>query len=177
MLVYFLRHASAGQSRSNPAVDDKRPLDKEGIGQCRDMGRLLNLLDVQVDVIISSPLKRATQTAALVGNEIGYDAKLVLSAALRPGASYAAFRQLLADYKKLESVMVVGHDPSLSSFLSLLVTNGTFEKAIDMKKGSLARVEFDGKQPILNWLVTPKLVRSLYSETKAASSRPKTSRK
>ena len=87
MLVYFLRHASAGQSRRNPALDEKRPLDKEGIGQCRDVGRLLSTLDVHLDLIISSPLKRATQTASLVGNRLGYDSDLVLDAALSPNAT------------------------------------------------------------------------------------------
>jgi phosphohistidine phosphatase len=177
MLVYFLRHASAGQSRANPTVDDKRPLDKEGIGQCRDIGRLLSALDVQVDLIISSPLKRATQSASLVGNELGYDSKLVLAPALSPNAVYEDFRQLLRSHGKLDAVMVVGHNPSMSRFLSLLVTNGAFDKAVDMKKGSVARVEYDGKQAMLDWLLTPKVARSGHSDSKTASSRPKTARK
>ena len=66
MIVYFLRHANAGQKRLNPVQDEKRPLDKEGIEQCRYVGRLLNGLDVHVDLILTSPLKRATQTASTV---------------------------------------------------------------------------------------------------------------
>ena len=77
MIIYFLRHASAGQKKSNAAQDEKRPLDKEGIEQCRYMGRVLANMDVQVDAIISSPFKRATQTASLVGNELGYDSKIL----------------------------------------------------------------------------------------------------
>jgi phosphohistidine phosphatase len=177
MLVYFLRHASAGQSRANPAVDEKRPLDKEGIGQCRDVARLLSALDVQVDLIISSPLKRATQTASLVGNELGYDSKLIVDPALSPDATYEDFRKLMRRYGKLDAVMVVGHNPSISRFLSLLVTNGAFDKAVDMKKGSVARVDHDGSQPVLTWLLTPKVARSGHSDSKAASSRPKTARK
>ena len=177
MLVYFLRHASAGQSRANPTVDEKRPLDKEGIGQCRDVGRLLSTLDVQVDLIISSPLKRATQTASLVGNRLGYDSDLVLDAALSPSASYEDFRGLLRRHGKLAAVMVVGHNPSISRFLSLLVTKGAFDQAVEMKKGSVARVDHDSRQPVLNWLLTPKIARSGHSDSKAASSRPKTARK
>jgi len=177
MLVYFLRHASAGQSRANPTVDEKRPLDKEGIGQCRDVGRLLSTLDVQVDLIISSPLKRATQTASLVGNELGYDSKLIVDPAMSPTATYEEFLELLRKHGKLDAVMVVGHNPSISRFLSLLVTNGAFDKAVDMKKGSVARVDYDSKQPVLTWLLTPKVARSGHSDSKAASSRPKTARK
>ena len=87
------------------------------------MGRALAALDVQVDVIISSPLKRATQTASLVGNELGYEGKLQLETALRPGASFADFRNLLDKYAKYESMMVVGHNPNLSEFLGAMISD------------------------------------------------------
>ncbi|MGA7401979.1 MAG: phosphoglycerate mutase family protein, partial [Candidatus Sulfotelmatobacter sp.] len=76
MIIYFLRHASAGEQMANPKKDEKRALDKDGIEQCGYVGRALTAMDAQVDVIISSPLKRATQTASLVGNEMGYEGKL-----------------------------------------------------------------------------------------------------
>ena len=62
MIIYFLRHASAGERMSNPKKDEKRALDKEGIEQCGYVGRALAALDVQVDAVVSSPLKRSTQT-------------------------------------------------------------------------------------------------------------------
>ncbi|HLB87233.1 MAG TPA: phosphoglycerate mutase family protein, partial [Terriglobales bacterium] len=95
MFIYFLRHASAGEPMSNPKKDEKRALDEVGVEQCGNVGRALAALDIQVDVIISSPLKRAAQTASLVGNEISYEGKLQLEDALRPGASFADFRKLL----------------------------------------------------------------------------------
>jgi len=67
MIIYFLRHASAGEPLVNPKKDEKRALDKEGIEQCGYVGRALAAIEAQVDVIISSPLKRCTQTASLVG--------------------------------------------------------------------------------------------------------------
>src|ERR1039458_8058586 len=66
MILYFLRHASAGEHFANPKKDEKRALDKEGIEQCGYIGRALAALDCQVDAIVSSPLKRCTQTASLV---------------------------------------------------------------------------------------------------------------
>ena len=175
MIVYFLRHASAGQSKSDPAKDDKRSLDDEGIEQCGHVGRALAALDVHPDVIVSSSLKRATQTASLVGNEIGHEGKLVIDRALLPGASFQSFRDLLNRYSKQEAIMVVGHNPSLSEFLGKLVADGA-EAAIELKKGAVAKVEVDRKMAALHWCLTPKLVRILY-ESAAASSRPKTSRK
>src|SRR6185369_14720380 len=117
MILYFLRHANAGERLATPKKDEKRALDKDGIEQCGYVGRALAAMDVQVDTIISSPLKRSSQTAVLVGNEIGHEGKLVMDGALRPSASFSEFRKLLDKYAKLESVMVVGHNPNLSEFL------------------------------------------------------------
>src|SRR5689334_10083338 len=117
MTIYFLRHASAGQHLINPKKDEQRGLDEDGIQQCRLIGRALAAMEVQVDAIISSPLKRASQTAALVANEMGHEGKLQLDPALRPEASFSQFRELLARHAKADAVMFVGHNPNLSEFL------------------------------------------------------------
>jgi len=174
MIVYFLRHASAGKPKDDAKKDEKRPLDAEGVEQCRLMGRALSALEVQVDAILSSPLKRATQTASLVGNEMGHDGKLELTPALRPEASYSDFRALMEKNAKHESVMVVGHNPTLSDFLSRLI--GARAAAIDLKKGAVAKVDLGHGSATLQWCLTPKAVRAIY-DTAAASSRPNTSRK
>ncbi len=177
MIVYFLRHASAGQHKANPTVDEKRPLDEQGIEQAHQIGRALAAIDTQVDNVISSPLKRATQTASLVANELGHEQKIQLSDALRPEAEFEDFRDLLDEHAKKDAIIVVGHNPSLSRFLSLLISHDTNEDAVDLKKGAVARAEVSGRRPaVLEWCLTPKLVRGIY-ETKGTSSRPKTSRK
>ena len=176
MIIYFLRHASAGERMSNPKKDEKRPLDKTGIEQCGYVGRALTALDVQVDVIFSSPLKRATQTASLVGNEMGYEGKLQLTEALRPEASFADFRKLLDKYAKYESIMVVGHNPNLSEFLGRAISENGCEATVDLKKAGVARVEMERNSGVMQWCLTPKALRQLYAAA-AESSRPKTSRK
>src|SRR5881398_2859744 len=140
MIIYFLRHANAGQHVSNPKKDEKRALDETGVEQCGYVGRALAALDAQVEVIISSPLKRATQTASLVGNEMGYEGKLQIEDALRPGTSYDDFHRMLGKYAKLEALMVVGHNPNLSEFLGRLISEGACEATVDLKKGAVARV-------------------------------------
>jgi phosphohistidine phosphatase len=57
MNLYLMRHANAGLRRENPLLDEKRALIKEGKEQCILMARTLNALKIQVDVIVSSPLK------------------------------------------------------------------------------------------------------------------------
>src|ERR1700739_2334955 len=109
MIVYFLRHASAGHHLAYPAQDEKRPLDEQGIQQCTQIGRALAAMDVHVDAVISSPLKRATQTASLVANEIGFDGKLQRTPALRPEDAMDAFRELLRKRRAGDAIRVVGH--------------------------------------------------------------------
>jgi phosphohistidine phosphatase len=176
MIVYFLRHASAGEHFVNPKKDEKRALDKEGIEQCGYIGRALAALDVHVDAVVSSPLKRCTQTASLVGNEVGYEGKLQLDNGLRPEAGLADFRKLLERYARQEAVMVVGHNPNLSQFLGSVISDSGCEASLELKKGAVAKVEMRRSSGTLQWCVTPKVLRALY-DTAVASSRPNTSRK
>jgi phosphohistidine phosphatase len=179
MIIYFVRHASAGEHLSNPKKDEKRPLDSDGIEQCGFVGRALAALDAQVDIIISSPLKRATQTASLVGNEIGYEGKLQLEAGLRPDASFSDFRKLLDKYSKHDAVMVVGHNPSITDFLARMIAKSGCEALVDFKKGAVARAETSRNSATLNWFLTPKMAREIQAAAAAAAekSHPKISRK
>jgi phosphohistidine phosphatase len=178
MIIYFVRHASAGEHLSNPKKDEKRPLDADGIEQSGVIGRALAALNIQPDVIISSPLKRATQTASLVGNELGYETKLQLEAAMKPEASFVDFRRMLEKYSKHESVMVVGHNPSITDFLAKIIAKSGCEARIDFKKGAVARVETERRAATLNWFITPKMAREIQAAAaSAAKSHPKASRK
>jgi phosphohistidine phosphatase len=176
MIVYFLRHASAGKSMLNPQKDERRPLDDEGILQARYVGRMLANLDVQVDQIVSSPLKRARQTASLVANELAFEPAVQLDNALRPEAELEQFQAMLARYRKYEAIMVVGHNPGLTEFLAKSISAGARDAHIDFKKGAVAKVEMSARQGIMQWLVTPKIARALQASLKI-NSRPKTSRK
>jgi len=179
MIIYFVRHASAGTAYSNLKKDEKRPLDDDGIEQCGVVGRALAALNVQPEVIISSPLKRATQTASLIGNELGYEGKLQLEAAMRPEASFTDFRRMLEKYAKHEAIMVVGHNPSITEFLGRIVTKSGSEALVEFKKGAVARVETVRQAARLNWFFTHKMARAVQSAAAAAAekSHPKTSRK
>src|SRR5882672_8505553 len=125
MIVYFLRHASAGKKMLNPKKDERRPLDEEGILQTRYVGRMLAALDLQIDHIVSSPLKRATQTASLVANELAFEKPIRTHNALRPVASHEDFLELLAHFRKSEAIIVVNHNPTMSEFLGKTISSKT----------------------------------------------------
>jgi phosphohistidine phosphatase len=187
MNLFILRHASAGLRRTNPVLDRKRPLDKDGKRHCLQLAHVLNAMKLQFDAIVSSPLKRSMQTASLVGTEMGYEAPILPSAALAPDATFAQFQKLLQECAEFENVLVVGHNPNLTGFLgSLLVPvancpavsldgrNGI--APVRLRKGSLARLNFTRGPATLQWLLEPRTVRALYA-TSTAKSRRKTSRK
>jgi phosphohistidine phosphatase len=176
MFLYFLRHASAGQSLLSAKKDEKRGLDKDGIEQCGYIGRALAALGVQVEIIVSSPLKRASQTAALVGNEMGHEGKLVMENALRPQASFTDFQKMLEKYARQDSMLLVGHNPNMREFLGRVISDSGCEAVVDLKKGAVAKVEMRRSSGSLSWVITPRILRALYSAA-TESSRPKTSRK
>jgi phosphohistidine phosphatase len=177
MNLYILRHASAGLRRKNPLLDVKRPLDKEGKKHSLQLAYVLNALNIQFDLIISSPLKRSLQTAALIGTETGYEAQILQSEALSPSATVKDFQKLLRESSKRENVLIVGHNPNISTFLgSLLVPASSPEARIRLRKGSIARVVLTQGPATLQALLDPRTVRALYA-TSTKSSRRKTSRK
>lgn len=176
MNVYILRHGSAGQRKPDSAADFKRPLDKEGKQQCILLGGALNGLGIQFDVVISSPLKRALQTAALVGTETGYEKKIQISDALAPEGSWKNFQRLLNSLSGQQDVLIVGHNPNLPQFLDRLLCPGAADSMLRLRKGAIATIQFDRGTAQLQWLVDARILRAAQSST-TKKSRAKTSRK
>ena len=178
MNLFILRHASAGTRRANPVIDVKRPLDRDGKQHCLRLAHVLSATKIQFDLIVSSPLKRALQTASFVGTEMGYENQILLSTALSPTASFPDFQKLLRECEPHENVLVVGHSPNLVTFLgTLLVPHSARTVAqIRLRKGAIARLSLSRGPALLQSLLEPRLVRALYT-TSVKSSRRKISRK
>jgi phosphohistidine phosphatase len=176
MNLYLMRHADAGLPRGNPTLDAKRGLVNDGKEQCILMAALLSAFKVQVDVVLSSPLKRAMQTAQLVATELGIDDKVEICQALSPESSYADFQKLLSKYVDCEGVLAVGHNPSLFQFLGRIVSGNGVGANLRVRKASVARIDLERHPPQLQWLIDPRMARAIYASV-AKSSRPKISRK
>ena len=144
-----------------------------GIDQSHIVGRGLAAMKVKVDEVISSPLARAAETAAIVAEEIGHVDKIILDDLLRPQGTYSEFEQLLARHGDKEAIMVVGHNPSMTEFINRLVF-GNDAEGIELKKGAIAKVDREpDKLGVLKWSMPPKVMRAL-QQASAKSSRPKT---
>ncbi len=153
MHLYFLRHGDAVES---PYYHDtQRPLSDLGKRQLHGVVRFLQRTKITVDLILTSPLVRAKETSEIILAGL-HTPSCITSEALTPGSS---LRELLTaiNMQQVQTLMLVGHEPQLSSAISVL-TGGDEHFRLEMKKASLACVEthFPVKKghAVLTWLLT-----------------------
>ena len=162
MNLYLLRHGLAAERDPQEFPDDsQRPLLPKGEERIRLACAALESLELSFDWILSSPYRRAAQTAEIVAAKLGLRKRLKLCDELACGGDPKALVRYL---KELllgpESVLLVGHEPDLSQLISWLISGDT-AVAIAMKKGGLAKLEIEaelryGRCATLAWLLTPK---------------------
>ena len=152
MQLYFLRHGEADwPGWTKP--DDERPLTDFGKKEVRQVAKFLDRLKAKPDVIVSSPLPRALQTAEAAAEQL--KTKLCQDEALGPGFGISELSAVLKRYPS-KALMLVGHEPDFSSVISALT--GGF---IKMSKAGIALVDLDPEteKGRLLWLFPPKFAR------------------
>jgi phosphohistidine phosphatase len=152
MLIYFLRHGEADWPNWKKP-DDERPLTEKGKKEMHEVGAFLANLSVKPDVVLTSPLPRAWQTAEIAAHYVG--AKCVEDQLLAPGFGRSELKKLLKK-RSYGSVMVVGHEPDFSKTVCKL-TGGR----IKLSKAGIALVELDPHSTCgkLLWLFPPKIAK------------------
>ena len=164
MDLYLMRHAEAADlSAGGFATDAERPLTEKGQRQSRRVGALLKRLDVTLDLVLTSPLTRAHETAKAVVEAMESDAKIRTLDALTPDAEDDAAWQAISRSGG-ESVLVVGHLPSIASLAGSLL-GSLAEAPLHFQKASIAALacERPGRKPrvTLEWMLSPGLVKRL----------------
>lgn len=155
MDLYVLRHAKA--ERAAPNGDDAaRPLAQKGQRDARRLGRWMRDHELALDLVATSPLARARETAGLVLQGAGTPSPLETWDVLRPGGTVEAVLVRLSALDPAGAVLVVGHEPLLSALVSAAIGGGR----IRLAKGALAKVGgfAPGADGDLEWLVTPALI-------------------
>lgn len=161
MNLYILRHGLAGQPGAHGmAKDADRPLTAEGKQKLRKIAAAMKALDLSFDLILSSPYARARETADIVAAAFNARKELECSDTLTPSGSPRELIRLLNHRKpQPESLLLVGHEPYLSTLISLLVA-GVGDLSIVLKKGGLCKLAAESLRPgrcaTLEWLLTPK---------------------
>jgi phosphohistidine phosphatase len=162
MNLFFLRHGVAVDRDPHNFPDDSlRPLTLKGEERVRLVCDAMQALELSFDVILSSPLLRARQTAEIVGTALGLRRVMEFCDELRPGGDPKALARLINRLQPLpDNLLLVGHEPDMSRLLALLIS-GTADVGIDLKKNGLAKIEVaqrlkSGRCATLNWLLTPR---------------------
>jgi phosphohistidine phosphatase len=157
VILYFLRHGKAGEYRADDPNDDARELTDAGAAELRAAAALWRRLNLRPDLVISSPLPRALQTAGLLIEGVGLAREPLVDDRLRPGAEWADMARAMATDRDARRVMFVGHEPDLSTAVQVL----TGAHAVRLRSGGVACVEFPGiPEPgagELAWLLDPDL--------------------
>ena len=121
-------------------------------------------LSLSFDHILTSPLERARQTAKIVAQSLQIENRLAEIEQLCPDQSVKDLLPGLVAYSGAKKILLVGHEPQLSSTVSYLLSGKT-GAAIQFKKGGLCCLEVDGMPPqksaVLQWALTPKQLRLL----------------
>lgn len=174
--VLILRHAKSDWG--NPDLADiERPLAKRGLEEAPRMGEVLALSKSAPDKILSSPAKRAKQTAEMVAKACGYRQAIQWEESFYGGNSFALIKALQNLSDTVERVLLIGHNPVLEETVAILgepaFSRGADEEndgwAIKLPTAGLVCLSFgidswDDLEPgqgVLQWFITPKLVKAI----------------
>jgi phosphohistidine phosphatase len=165
MYLYLVRHAIAFEPDPAQWPDDRdRPLTPEGEKKFRQAAQGLRDLVPSVDAVLSSPLVRAWQTAAILARKAGWPEPQRFDA-LEPGTPPPEVVEALQPHASFASVALVGHEPSLHELAAYLLSGDTSSPQLVMRKGGVACLEFDNAPRAgggrLDWLVRPRILREL----------------
>jgi phosphohistidine phosphatase len=162
MDLFILRHAVAVECGTPGYRRDRdRPLTPEGEKKMRRIAKGLQALDV----ILSSPFVRAKRTAEIVAELFQAEDHLVFTDALAVGGDHCVLiKELQSHFSKSRSILLVGHEPSLSTLISILL-GGDSQLPITLKKGGVCKLSVDtltdGRCATLEWLLTPNVLRHM----------------
>lgn len=160
MDLYILRHGKAGTADPSDPGDGERRLTRQGCEEIEEIGAWLRTRKMKFSIVASSPLPRARETASIVARVLGEPEQVTswdeLAIGYPPSAVLGKIREIMHENR----VLLVGHEPQLSSLVSLLVSN-RHDCGITLKKGGIARIRFPGEpgRGELLWLLPPGLIR------------------
>jgi phosphohistidine phosphatase len=165
MLLYLVRHGVAGNADASRWPDDReRPLTPDGEKKFAEAAEGLAELVASVDLVLSSPLVRAWQTAAILEKRAGWPEPRRFD--VLAGAAPAEVVDGLQPHSGAASIALVGHEPSLSELASYLLTGDPDKVSITLRKGGVICLESDDGAPRaggahLLWMTRPRILRAI----------------
>ena len=160
--LFLIRHGIAEERGDAWPDDAKRPLSEDGIERFQKSARGLARLDVWIDVVLTSPLVRARQTAEIVASAFDPRPSIITIESLAPGGSYASLVADLEKHGRKTRIALVGHEPGIGELGARLIGS---RHSFEFKKGAVCRIDVDEIPPVgpgdLRWFLTPKVMASI----------------
>jgi len=151
--IYLLRHGIA----DNSTPDSERALTAEGREKLRRVLACARAAGVTPSLILSSPYRRAMETAEVAAEVLGYQGKVMKTQALLPEASPYDTWEEIRKRPGEHAILLASHQPLMSSLVAFLLASPAL--VVDMKKAALVRVDCEriGLEPkgVLKWMLTP----------------------
>ncbi len=158
MDLYILRHGKAEPYGNRYPSDSIRPLSPKGKRRTKLSTKGMKATNVSVDLIVSSPLLRARQTAEIVHDGLGIAEPIEFSDTLASG-NVRGILSTVDARSSLSGLMLVGHEPTLSELISTMAS-GSYHTAFNLKPGGMCKLNVTavryGQCATIEWFVTPK---------------------
>ena len=165
MKLYLVRHAAAVE-RGGDVAEEQRFLTPEGRVFFRKTARTMLNQGLAPGLILTSPLIRAVQTAEILAQTLDYIGPLVVTDALAPGFDVSGLKGLLSAYRNVAELVIVGHEPDLSSVAAALLVSPA---GISLKKGAAIKLKIDPNTPgapaEFKWLAAGKNLANALEES------------
>jgi phosphohistidine phosphatase len=156
--LYLLRHGIA-EDRAPSGRDADRALTDAGKHKLEKVLKRAHKAGVHPTLIVSSPYKRAMETAEIAARELEYNSEIVRSDRLTPNSSPPDLWSEIRAHRDEPSILLAGHEPLFSATVAYLL--GSTRAMVEFRKGALVRIDFStiGAEPrgVLQWMLTPKL--------------------
>jgi phosphohistidine phosphatase len=158
MELYLLRHGVAEDGNAH-IPDAERALTNEGRRKLRQALESASAAGLAPSLILTSPLKRAVQTAELAQDVLKYKSQLLRTKALAPGATVEQVWDEVRVHRDERSLLLIGHNPLFSELSGYLL--GSNDLQVDFKKGAILRIDLEHfphkPKGVLRWYLTAKL--------------------
>lgn len=166
MDIFILRHGKAEEHTPNITSDAKRKLTETGKKELECIAKAMKNLDIQVNDIISSPLIRSKQTAQIALKHIKNEKKAItIWDELKPEMDASKTLKRIFSLKNTSSILLVGHEPNLTNLIKIIISDGSSNVNISLKKGGLVHIRGNitksGISGILRSIMTPKQLKKL----------------
>ena len=174
MELFILRHGETSKRLPRSGGLD-RSLTYTGTTEIKNIANSIKKLKIKIDLIVTSPIFSCKQTGEIISDLFSKKIPLIICNDLKPEGEPLDFYNKISTYKDTSSILIVGHEPYLSSMINDIISNNDIDRnrnysknsinSIILKKAGLSRIKITSTVPKLKgelrWLLTPRILKKI----------------